>query len=230
MNRIQVPIFELKNIRITYGERVALKIGKFQFHRATIYGVTGAVGSGKSTLTQLLAGKITPSEGELLYESNPFGTNWRGKIRVPDEIVYANGSSISSRETVGAFLAARYSKRHREIRKQYYSNNSAAGEWDMPIVALSPGQMSRLALVSALEVDPKVLIIDDYGIHFDDYTAREFNKKLSHASRRRGVTVILSNSRERDLRSVAGVILSLDNGHLSKVRSYRKKEQRPRKR
>ena len=86
MNRIQIPIFELKNILISYGGKTSLKIGNFKFHRGTVYGVTGPLGSGKSTFLNILKGKLDFDEGELLYESNPFKKTWRGKIKLPKEI------------------------------------------------------------------------------------------------------------------------------------------------
>ena len=225
MNRIQIPIFELKNILISYGDKTALKIGNFKFHRGTVYGIAGPLGSGKSTFLNMLRGKLDLDDGELLYESNPFKKNWRGKIKLPEEILYAKGADVSSGGTVNQFFTSRFQDRSKQIKKQYYSNNNIANEWEASIASLSAGQLRRLILVTAIESDPKVLIIDDYGINFDDSTLREFNKKLSHTARARGVTIILSSSRVKDISGAVSVLLSLDNGHLAKVRSFKKPEQ-----
>ena len=83
-----------------------------------------------------------------------------------------------------------------------------------------------IKLISSIESDPKVLIIDDYGSHLDHETLKDFNKKLSHVARARGVTIVLASSHPKEITSCLSVLLSLDNGHLSKVRSFKRQDQR----
>ncbi|MEE2876645.1 MAG: ABC transporter ATP-binding protein [Candidatus Neomarinimicrobiota bacterium] len=224
MNRIQVPIFELKDINVKYGDRTVLKISSFKFHRGTVYGVVGPIACGKSTFINLLAGRIDTAEGDVLYESNTFHRNWRGKIKLPDEIQYCGTEISASGETVKTFLESRFGDRIKQIKKQYYSNGQRSSEWDKSISMLSRGQMEKLSLLAVIESDPKVLLIDNYGSHLDYDTMRDLNKKLSHVARSRGVTVILASSRSKDLRGAVSVQVSLDNGHLSQVRSFKRQE------
>ncbi|MBH31509.1 MAG: hypothetical protein CMG71_05905 [Candidatus Marinimicrobia bacterium] len=225
MNRVQIPIFELKDIKVGYGDRTVLKIGNFKFHRGTVYGVVGTLACGKSTFIKLLAGRIEMAGGELLYEGNYFQKNWRGKIKMPEEILYCETSMIGSGGKVRTFLKDRFGDRVQQIKKQYYSNGPRSSEWDRPISTLSRGQTEKLSLVTGIESDPKVLLIDDYGSHLDYDTMRDLNKKLNHVARSRGVTIILASSRPKDLRGALSVQVSLDNGHLSQVRSFKRPEQ-----
>ena len=86
MNRIQVPIFELKNVTVAYNDRIALKISNFKFHRGTIYGVVGRTGSGKTTLLKALTGRLVPTEGQVFYEKDPYQKSWLGKVKFPKDI------------------------------------------------------------------------------------------------------------------------------------------------
>ena len=226
MNRIQTPIFELKNIRVNYGNNTALKIGNFKFHRGTVYGISGPIGCGKSTFLNLLSGRIFPTEGEILYEKDPYKKNWAGKIKLPDDIIICDTKTVLSSISVMQFLNSRFDDRVQELKKQYYSNNTRSQEWKTAIKMLSKGQLQRLALISSIESDPKVLIIDDYGSHLDHETLKDFNKKLSHVARARGATIILASSHPKETISCLSVLLSLDNGHLSKVRSFKRQDQR----
>ena len=174
----------------------------------------------------MLGGRLDPADGELLYESQPYKKNWRRKIKVPEEILFVDVTDVYSAGTVNQFLTSRFQDRSKQVKKQYYSSNNSANEWETSISSLSGGQLQRLHLVTAIESDPKVLIIDDYGVNFDYSTLRECNKKLNHTARARGVTVILSNSRAKDISDAVSVLLSLDNGHLAKVRSFKKPGQR----
>lgn len=226
MNRIQTPIFELKNIRVNYGDKNALKIGNFKFHRGTVYGIAGPIGCGKSTFLNLLSGNIFPTEGEILYEQDPYKKNWAGKIKLPDDIIICNNKTVLSSISVMQFLNNRFGDRAQELKKQYYSNNTRSQEWKTSIKMLSIGQLQKLTLICSIESDPKVLIIDDYGSHLDHETLKDFNKKLSHVARARGVTIVLASSRPKEITSCLSVLLSLDNGHLSKVRSFKRQDQR----
>ena len=107
MSRIQVAIFELENTRVAIGGRSILKIGKFQFHRGTVYGIVGPVGAGKTTLLDLLAGRIIPTEGSILYEKEPFDKTWLGKIKVPAEIHFLNSEGGVTQDSVASFFRVR---------------------------------------------------------------------------------------------------------------------------
>ena len=124
MNRIQIPIFELKNIRVNYGNNNALKIGNFKFHRGTVYGIAGPIGCGKSTLLNLLSGRIFPTEGEILYEKDVYKKNWAGKIKLPDDIRICDTKTVLSSISVMQFLNNRFGDRVQALKKQYYSKNT----------------------------------------------------------------------------------------------------------
>ena len=72
MNRIQIPIYELNNIKVVRDNVVNLKVKNFKFHRGAIYGIVGPIGAGKSTLLSILGGRLVPNEGSVEYESEEF--------------------------------------------------------------------------------------------------------------------------------------------------------------
>lgn len=224
MNRIQVPIFELENVRVTREGRIALKIGKFQFHRGTIYGIVGPIGSGKTTLLEALAGRLDVSEGKVLYESERYAKSWLGRIKVPPEIVFFENVTNEYSGTVEEYVQKRIPDRTEYVQRQYYSRAPLSEEWTMPIQSLSKGQSYRMNLIIAIESDPKVLLVDDYGFNFDATMKREFNRRLTYSARSRGTTIVLSSADSSNVRNVATVIVSLDNGHISKVRSLKKQQ------
>jgi ABC-type methionine transport system ATPase subunit len=76
-----------------------------------------------------------------------------------------------------------------------------------------------------MEADPKVLLMDDYGINFDPQIKKELDRRLKKSVRSRGTTVVLSNSELSKVKDLVSVVIFLDNGHISKVRSLK----RPRK-
>ena len=87
-------IFNVNGLEKSYGSYQALKIGKLEIHPGTIYGIVGTVGSGKSSLLNILAGVEKQSAGTVLYDDKPYLTNWLGKIISHDEVFYSNNSHI----------------------------------------------------------------------------------------------------------------------------------------
>ncbi len=60
-------MIEIKNLRKTYGKKVALKSFSYTFEDG-IYGMLGANGAGKSTLMNLLTDNVKRDSGEILYD------------------------------------------------------------------------------------------------------------------------------------------------------------------
>ncbi len=86
MNQRSTLIYELKGLKKSYNNETVLNVGRLQFHRGTVYGIVGSVGSGKSTLMNIMAGLEKESEGTLKYDNATFETNWLGKVKSNPEI------------------------------------------------------------------------------------------------------------------------------------------------
>ena len=84
---------------------------------------------------------------------------------------------------------------------------------------LSKGELAFANLSLALENDPRVLIIDDYGIYFDNSTEINFRKKIQLMNKNFGTTIILSSISDKILKLFTSVNIYLENGYVSKIRA-----------
>ncbi|MDP6397197.1 MAG: ATP-binding cassette domain-containing protein [Candidatus Marinimicrobia bacterium] len=225
MNRIQVPIYELNNIKVVRDNVVNLKVKNFKFHRGAIYGIVGPIGAGKSTLLSILGGQLVPNEGSVEYESEEFKKNWRGKIKLPNDILCLDDEPIKFKGTVAEYVKNILPNKVDDIYQYFYSSAKITTPWDGLVSNLSSGQIEKLKLITSMEADPKVLLMDDYGINFDPQIKKELDRRLKKSVRSRGTTVVLSNSELSKVKDLVSVVIFLDNGHISKVRSLK----RPRK-
>ncbi len=91
--------------------------------------------------------------------------------------------------------------------------------WDRPISNLTKGELHWLGMILSLESDPRVLLIDEYGVHLTDEMEQEFRSQLKRMNRSLGTTIIISSHSEALVKKFASVIIFLDNGHISKIRS-----------
>ncbi len=103
-------IYRIENLKKTYGDRTILQVGRLQFHPGTIYGLIGPIGSGKTTLLKIMSAQEKPTSGIIEYDSEPFQTNWFGKLKKYSDIYYANSDLLQQNLTVSQITRKYYSK------------------------------------------------------------------------------------------------------------------------
>ena len=84
-------------------------------------------------------------------------------------------------------------------------------------------------MVLSLESDPRVLLIDEYGMYITNDMEQEFRSQLKRMNRTLGTTIIVSSPNEDLVKNFASVLIFMDNGHISKIRSKSNRSGRPRR-
>ena len=220
MNEVKRLIFKVEGLKKTYGSFEALNIKKLEIHPGTIYAIVGPPGSGKTTLLSILAGSLKPSSGSLYFENMPYETNWLGKTIKHDEVFFNYGyEEFGSRLRVSKVISKLYGKKSNTLMKRHFNSARFKHIWDRPISNLTKGELHWLGMILSLESDPRVLLIDEYGVHLTDEMEQEFRSQLKRMNRSLGTTIIISSHSEALVKKFSSVIIFLDNGHISKIRS-----------
>ena len=137
-----------------YREFWALKNVSFEVRKGDTFGIIGRNGSGKSTLLQIIAGTVSPNEGNvrtygrvaaLLELGSGFNPDFTGR-----ENVYLNGSLYGlSRSEIDARFSA-------------IAAFADIGSFiDQPVRTYSSGMIVRLAFAVIAHVDADILVIDE---------------------------------------------------------------------
>jgi ABC-type polysaccharide/polyol phosphate transport system ATPase subunit len=132
----------------------ALQNVTFKLVHGESLGVIGPNGAGKSTLLQVLAGIITPSQGEI---------DVRGAISSLLTLGAGFDQDLTGRENIwlaGAFMGIA----HREMARRIDGIVDFAdiGQFiDAPIKTYSSGMRARLGFSIATSVDPDILLLDE---------------------------------------------------------------------
>ena len=200
-----------------------------QIHRGTIYGILGPIGSGKTTLLKILAGYDRQTEGKLLYDHSEFQRSWLGKIKIPDEISFSGKHNYNNSQIVKSYIDFCFPNKSNKIIKQYFNGSVSKRILPLKIQSLSPGQKSWLDTVFALEGDPRVLIQDDFSSLFDSEMQSIARKGFRKMNRNLGTTIILSSVNSNVLRNLCSVMIYLENGHITRVRSGNTRNQQNKK-
>jgi len=212
-------IFRVTGLEKSFGSNNVLKVNKLEIHPGTIYGVIGTVGSGKSTLLNILSGVEQQSSGVVLYDNQPYERNWLGKIVAHEEVFYSRYPEIhGSGQTVSSYVSGKFGKKKNVIENRYFSEGSFKNLWSRKIKGISRGELHWLGMILACEVDPRVLLIDDYGMYFNGGMEKDFRNQIIKMNRTLGTTIVLSAPSDMHLKHFSSVLIYMDHGHISKIR------------
>jgi len=147
----------------------ALRGVSFEVRHGESLGVIGPNGAGKSTLLQVLAGIITPSEGDVMVDGHissllTLGVGFDQDLSGTDNIRLA-----------GAFMGLDH--RVVEDKLEGIIEYADLGEFiDAPIKTYSSGMRARLGFSIATSVEPDILILDEV-LSTGDAAFREKSKQ-----------------------------------------------------
>ena len=141
MAKMKRLIFKVNNLEKKYGSISALDLKKLDIHPGTIYGIVGNVGSGKSSLLNILAGAEKESSGTVLYEDNKYKKSWLGKIQTPDDIFYTKSLSLNTpNSSVSSYIADKFGKKKNIIKNRYFKDGSFKNLWSRNLKSISKGE------------------------------------------------------------------------------------------
>lgn len=163
---------EFNNVKLIYPETkiVAINNLSFKIDNGKSLGIIGGVGSGKSTIAELILRNYDPNNGEVLIDNKDLKKHnldiVRQNIGYVPQSTFLFSDSISNNIKFGNINASeddviRFSKFanvHKDIDSFYDKYNSVLGERG---INLSGGQRQRIAIARALIKKPKIIILDD---------------------------------------------------------------------
>ncbi len=205
------PIDRLKQTlwrgrRRFYREFWAVRDISFDVRRGEAIGIIGRNGSGKSTILQIIAGTLRPTEGEvevhgrvaaLLELGSGFNPEFTGR-----ENAFLNGAILGlSRDQVAE-------------RFDQIASFADIGEFiDMPVKTYSTGMLVRLAFAVQVQLEPDILIVDEALAVGDALFQKRCFQKLEEM-RGRGLTLVFVSHDQESVRSFTSCAILLDQGQM----------------
>ena len=204
-------VFNDVNFRYDTADHDAVKHASFEIPRGKMVAVVGGTGSGKTTMSGLLARFFDPQSGSITMDGVNLKDMRIGDLRrlvgsVQQETILFNdtieenikyGSPNATHEEVVA--AAKMANAHEFIMSQPEGYNRMAGEKGF---ALSGGERQRVAIARAILRNPPILILDEATSALDTVTEKLVQDALNNLMSNRTVFAIahrLSTIRNADL-------------------------------
>ena len=200
MNTAADPVICFTEVSKTFprtdGKDVFTAVDKLSFEiaKGEIVAVLGKTGCGKSTMFNIVAGLIEPSEGQArVVGHNPFSEFdfFRGKIG----IVFQNDRLMPWRtalENVMLVLQVLNAdpKQALETARGWLARLGLSGhENDYPH-ALSGGMRQRVSIARAFAVNPDILLCDEPFSALDEMTARDLRAEFVKLVRQNNKTAV----------------------------------------
>ena len=165
-------MIEIKNVSKTYnGEKKAIKNISLDIKNGVIFGFIGHNGAGKTTMIKCLVGILDFEEGDILINNksikqNPIDCKLE-MAYVPDNPdLYENMTALDFINFVCDMYETEIDVRNENIKK-YAAMFEIEDKLNDDISSFSHGMKQKVALISALSHNPKVLIMDEPFVGLD---------------------------------------------------------------
>lgn len=194
------PEITVRDLMMTYGERVILKDLTFTVNKGDIFIIMGGSGSGKSTLLRGMMGLLEPVKGSVFYGSTNFwGIQEAERQRVMRSfgVLYQSGalwSSMTLAENVALPLQEYTSlgfARISEVVSFKLSLVGLAGFEEYYPAELSGGMRKRAGLARSMALDPGILFFDEPSAGLDPVSARLLDDLIRELRDSLGATVVI---------------------------------------
>ena len=189
------PAIDIRNLSKAYADVQALSSITFSVQKGELFGVIGPDGAGKTTTVRLLAGLLTPTQGQITilgynprrqghalkahigYMAQQFGLY--GDLTVMENLrFFAN--------VLGASPKAQATRIPQLLRFAGLEGfEGRLGD------QLSGGMKKKLALACMLVHDPEVVFLDEPTLGVDPVSRREFWNLLAELRMKRGLTIFM---------------------------------------
>ena len=162
------PLLTVDQVQFGYDKQSLFDGLSFTLNKGEIVAIVGKNGSGKSTISKLIAGFMTPTAGTLSLA----GVGDLAELSIKERAshigyVSQNPNEMITQSIVYDEVASGLRLRgiaEDEITPRVHELLKLAGLYEMrqwPVTVLSYGQKKRLTIISVLILEPQVLILDE---------------------------------------------------------------------
>jgi len=208
------PVIRLTRVGKTFGDRGVVRDVSLEVPPASICGLLGPSGAGKTTVVKMIAGIETPTSGlvEVLGERMPkLSLQPRIGYMAQSDALYSDLSAGENLDFFASLYALRGPRKAARIAA-VLELVGLASDRGKRVSRFSGGMKRRLSLAVALLHEPAVLILDEPTVGIDPLLRRDIWAELERI--RAGGTAILVTTHVMDEAEHCGALALMRNGAL----------------
>lgn len=211
-------MLEIKKLNVKYGQIHALHDISLKVETGRIVAVVGANGAGKTTLMMTLAGMLTPSDGEILYEGKPlpkeaYKVVAQGICLVPERRrLYAN-LTVYENLMMGAYLRKDKEGIAEDLERMYRLFPIMRERLKQYAGTLSGGEQQMVAIARGLMSRPRLLLLDEPSLGLAPIMVENMFKTIKEI-KEQGVTILLAEQNAFQALDMADDAFVLETGKI----------------
>ena len=199
------PVLQLEDCRAGYGDRAVIDSVSLSIQQGARFGLLGRNGAGKSTMIQLIAGRLAPMAG-----SRPDSRREGKGLRIGYFAQHQLEALDMQASPLLHLLRLNPRVREQELR-DYLGGFAFPGDIALePVARLSGGEKARLALALLIWQRPNLLLLDEPTNHLDIDMREALTEALQEYS---GALVLVSHDRHL-LRTTCDAFLLVADGQV----------------
>ncbi len=185
-----MDIIEVRSLRKTYGNFVAVNDISFSVQDGEVFGILGPNGAGKTTTLEMIEGLKRPTAGSIALDGKDVERETHAVKQIIGVQLQASSffEGLTLVELIETF-AAMYGREVNamELLEEVQLTDKAKAQ----VKELSGGQKQRLSIAIGLVNDPKVLFLDEPTTGLDPQARRNL-WELVKAIKAKGKTIVLT--------------------------------------
>jgi branched-chain amino acid transport system ATP-binding protein len=212
-------ILRVNNLSRRFGSLWAVHNVSFSVERGELLGLIGPNGAGKSTLYNLIAGALSPTSGEIVFDGQPV-THMKshqiarvGVARTFQIPKPYRQLSVVENVMLTAFQHEKSVSRARVLAAETLSDVGLSEYIDVPVATLTVGLLKRLEVARALAMRPKLVLFDEIMAGLTPTEVGTMTRFVSGLPAR-GITVIWVEHVLYAIMKTASRIMVLNRGEL----------------
>lgn len=211
-------ILSLKHITKKYPGVTALNDVSLDFRRGEVHALLGENGAGKSTLIKVIAGAVTPEDGEVIIDGHSFTkldplTAKRSGV----EVIYQEFNlmdSLSVAENIGLGNQTGFLVDQQQMKKEAEALFQRMGVHvpvDATVASLPTSQQQLVEIAKAVSSEAKILIMDEPSAPL---SVSEVEKMFAivRELKKNGVTIIYISHRMEELFEISDRVTVMRDG------------------
>lgn len=184
-------LLEMKNVKMSFKEKDALKDINFAINEGEIFGLLGPSGAGKTTIIKIFTGQLKGYRGE----SRILDVN---SLEITDEIYNKIGMVLDNAglyERLNCYdnllIFARVYGVKKEKINEVLERVGLINDKETQVQKLSKGMIQRLVLARAILHEPKILFLDEPTSGLDPMTTLKIHRLINEL-KEKGTTIFLT--------------------------------------
>jgi len=210
------PTYRIENLVHRYNNQPVLAVDRLEIEPASIVGLVGPNGGGKSTLLKLMAFILRPTEGTILFNgapAAPFDESVRFRVTLLTQDPYLMKRTVFNNIAYGLKVRGDQEDWTQAVHAALTMvgldpNIFSRRQWN----ELSGGEAQRVALAARLVLKPRVLLLDEPTASVDAASSELIRAAALGARSEWGTTLAIASHDREWLYDVCDEVLHLFKG------------------